>query len=244
MAAAELVRECDGEANPCRDRGLVCTSDTMAAPAPPPPVSPPTAALARSIGLCKLGTEELLLLLDEPSEPRGCSGRRLPDLLLEDAAEPTPPLLLLPIVPVAVAASFKPPYVRRCRAPLSVPTMTDTIPPLLLPLPLPPADDDAAPNSAPPRFRGTGDDDAAASSNGLLPLVEWASRSDDVDDAKGLVLLPPREDDAAALPPPLEDPDEPDAGDGYTLIDRGEDEGRRSHTESMVAILLRYLWWG
>ena len=119
--------------------------------------------------------------------------------------------------------------------------MTDTIPALPPLLPLPPDDDDAAPNSAPPRFRGTGDDDAAASSNGLLPLVEWAKRSDDVDDAKGLVL-PPREDDAVALPPPpplLEDPDaEPDAGDGYTLMERGDDEGRRSHTESMVAILL------
>lgn len=55
-------------------------------------------------------------------------------------------------------------------------------------------------------------------------------------------MLPPREDDAVALPPPpplLEDPDaEPDAGDGYTLMERGDDEGRRSHTESMVAILL------
>jgi len=154
-----------------------------------------------------------------------------------DPTPPLPPLLdiMLPLT-VVVAASLKPPYVRRCRAPLSVPTTTDTTPP-------PPTEEDEAapcpapplsPPARPPRFRGTGnDDDAAASSNGLLPLAEWASRSDDVGDAKGLV---PGE--AGVPPPALEEADDPGAGDGYTLMERGDDEGRRSHTESMVAILL------
>jgi len=57
-------------------------------------------------------------------------------------------------------------------------------------------------------LRGVGDVDAAASSNGLLPLAEWASRSDDVDDAKGLVLPPREEEDTAP-----EEEDDPDAGD-------------------------------
>ena len=239
LAAAALVREWEGEANPCRDRGLVCTSDTMAAP--PPPASPPAAALAKSIGLCELGIEELLPLppLDEPSVPRGNSGRRLPDLLDADPALPPPIPAIIPPLTVVVAASPKPPYVRRCRAPLSVPTRTDTTPPppdaCSAPLPPPPP----PPRSARlPRLRGVGDVDAAASSNGLLPLAEWASRSEDVDDAKGLVLPPREEEDTAPMPPPLPDvEDDPDAGDGYTLMERGDDEGRRSHTESMVAIV-------